>query len=118
MTVSFDDHLGELEQIVGAVRADTLVLGARHTYEVDANWKVITENYHECYHCPSIHPELCEVTPPSSGDNYVLPGAWVGGSMDLRDGMADDVDHRQVRGPPLPGVDPTAVLYSASCRTC
>ena len=35
----------------------------RHTYEVAANWKVIAENYHECYHCPLIHPELCQVTP-------------------------------------------------------
>ena len=64
------------------------VLADRHTYEVAANWKVIAENYHECYHCPLIHPELCEVTPPTSGDNYDLPGAWVGGSMVLRDGMA------------------------------
>ena len=65
-----------------------LVLADRHTYEVAANWKVIAENYHECYHCPSIHPELCQVSPPDSGDNYDLPGSWVGGSMDLREGMA------------------------------
>jgi Rieske 2Fe-2S family protein len=25
--------------------------GARLTYEVAANWKVIVENYKECYHC-------------------------------------------------------------------
>jgi len=46
---------------------------------------VIVENYHECYHCPLIHPELCKVSPPASGQNWDLPGAWVGGSMDLRD---------------------------------
>lgn len=44
---------------------------------------MISENYHECYHCPQIHPELCRVSPPDSGVNYDLPGAWVGGEMDL-----------------------------------
>jgi len=33
------------------------------SYEVDANWKVIAENYNECYHCGGVHPELCEVVP-------------------------------------------------------
>jgi Rieske 2Fe-2S family protein len=33
------------------------------TYDVDANWKVILENYNECYHCGGVHPELCEVVP-------------------------------------------------------
>jgi glycine betaine catabolism A len=33
------------------------------TYDVSANWKVIVENYNECYHCAGVHPELCEVVP-------------------------------------------------------
>jgi glycine betaine catabolism A len=33
------------------------------TYDVHANWKVILENYNECYHCGGIHPELCEIVP-------------------------------------------------------
>jgi Rieske 2Fe-2S family protein len=88
-----------------------LRLADRHSYEVAANWKVIAENYHECYHCPLIHPELCRVTPPSSGDNYDLPGAWVGGSMVLRDGMATMSMTGESRGNPIPGVPPTAVEY-------
>ena len=32
-------------------------------YEVAANWKIIAENYNECYHCGGVHPELCEVVP-------------------------------------------------------
>ena len=35
----------------------------RITYEVDANWKVMLENYNECYHCAGVHPELCKVVP-------------------------------------------------------
>ena len=35
----------------------------RIAYEVAANWKIVLENYNECYHCGAIHPELCEVVP-------------------------------------------------------
>lgn len=35
----------------------------RITYEVEANWKIVLENYNECYHCGGVHPELCEVVP-------------------------------------------------------
>jgi Rieske 2Fe-2S family protein len=87
------------------------VVADRHTYEVAANWKVIAENYHECYHCPLIHPELCQVTPPDSGDNYDLPGAWIGGGMVLRDGMASMSLDGSLAATPLPGASPTAVEY-------
>lgn len=30
----------------------------RQTYSVDANWKLATENYQECYHCTPAHPEF------------------------------------------------------------
>jgi glycine betaine catabolism A len=33
------------------------------SYDVAANWKVLAENYNECYHCAGVHPELCEVVP-------------------------------------------------------
>jgi glycine betaine catabolism A len=35
----------------------------RIAYEVEANWKIILENYNECYHCGAVHPELCDVVP-------------------------------------------------------
>ena len=108
---SFAEHVGELETLVGPYAPENLRLAARHTYEVASNWKVLTENYHECYHCPLIHPELCQVSPPTSGDNYELPGAWVGGSMDLRDGMATMSLDGTSGGHAIPGVDPTQVLY-------
>jgi Rieske 2Fe-2S family protein len=40
-----------------------LRIGATLTYEVAANWKVIVENYNECYHCGPVHPELCHIVP-------------------------------------------------------
>ncbi|KIZ16239.1 aromatic ring-hydroxylating oxygenase subunit alpha [Streptomyces natalensis] len=42
---------------------ERLALGKRITYDVRANWKLIVENFMECYHCATIHPELTEVLP-------------------------------------------------------
>ncbi len=81
----FAEYVGGLDALLRPYKMESLRLGARHDYVVNANWKVIVENYHECYHCPLIHPELCKVSPPTSGDNWDLPGAWVGGSMELRE---------------------------------
>ncbi len=33
------------------------------TDDVQANWKVLVENYSECLHCSVVHPELCETVP-------------------------------------------------------
>lgn len=40
-----------------------LAVAARKEYVVDANWKIIQENFQECYHCGTIHPELVEQIP-------------------------------------------------------
>lgn len=40
-----------------------LRIGATIQYEVNANWKVLCENYNECYHCGPVHPELCQIVP-------------------------------------------------------
>jgi Rieske 2Fe-2S family protein len=81
----FAEHIGALEDIVAPYAPETLRVTTTHSYEIAANWKVIVENYQECYHCSMIHPELCRVSPPESGANLDLPGDWVGGWMALRD---------------------------------
>ena len=40
-----------------------LRVGHRLEYPVAANWKVMLENYNECYHCGPVHPELCRLVP-------------------------------------------------------
>ncbi len=83
----FAAHVGELEDIVTRYDGETLRTLVTHTYDVAANWKVIVENYQECYHCSMIHPELCRVSPPTSGENIApASGSWVGGWMELREG--------------------------------
>ena len=82
---SFEEHVGNLDDGIRPYEPERLVAVARHDYEIAANWKLITENYHECYHCTNIHPELCRVTPPDSGEQFVPTGLVVGGSMELMD---------------------------------
>jgi phenylpropionate dioxygenase-like ring-hydroxylating dioxygenase large terminal subunit len=108
---SFAEHLGSLDDLVAPYAPERLVRLASHDYVVAANWKVATENYHECYHCPLIHPELCQVSPTTSGHNYDLPGTWVGGCMDLRDGADTMSLDGPSAGPPIEGADPRRVLY-------
>ena len=66
-----------------------LRLAARKTYEVRANWKILVENYQECYHCAPIHPELNRITPYFSGEvhDYFVDGArmtpFSGGYMEF-----------------------------------
>jgi glycine betaine catabolism A len=43
--------------------AEDLTVGRRISYDVAANWKLIVENFMECYHCATIHPELTRVIP-------------------------------------------------------
>ena len=58
-----------LEQLAVPVRKlaryplEDLRRGAQLVYDVRANWKVLMENYNECYHCGPVHPELCELVP-------------------------------------------------------
>jgi Rieske 2Fe-2S family protein len=82
-----------------------LVTAARHDYDVAANWKLIVENFHECYHCPSIHPELCRMSPPDSGRNMRPGGAWAGGSMELRPAAETMSVTGRRDAPYLPGLD-------------
>jgi len=99
------DALRSLDEMIAPYEMSRLVVAGTHVYDSAANWKILTENYHECYHCPSIHPELCRVSPPKSGENYRPQGIWVGGTMDLRDGMATMSLDGTSQSAPLRGLD-------------
>jgi Rieske 2Fe-2S family protein len=87
-TKTFEEHIEGLDTIIERYEGEDLVTTTTHEYDVEANWKVVVENYQECYHCSSIHPELCKVSPPDSGENLAPQGDWVGGGMDLRESAA------------------------------
>lgn len=82
-----------------------LVQGAQRHYQVKANWKLILQNYSECYHCSPVHPRLVELSSPTSGGNDLVDGPIMGGFMDLRP-IAESMSHSGRRcGLPIPGLD-------------
>jgi glycine betaine catabolism A len=103
--VPLSEVFGNLDDYLASYEPERLVRAERHSYEVAANWKLVVENYHECYHCTSIHPELCQVTPPDSGKDMTPTGLWCGGTMILKDhavtmsltGASDGVNFRGLR---------------------
>ncbi|HVQ89343.1 MAG TPA: aromatic ring-hydroxylating dioxygenase subunit alpha [Actinomycetes bacterium] len=113
---ALSEYLEGLEELVADYSMDSLVVGDTHSYDLETNWKLIVENYHECFHCDTIHPELCVVSSPESGESFsaLSGGLWLGGSMDLRDGvetMSLDGKSLGVRIPSLPLSKVRDVLY-------
>jgi glycine betaine catabolism A len=107
-----DDLAGHL------ARFDFSALRAAHRieYDVDANWKLIAENYSECYHCPGVHPQLNRLTPYDLGGDFDTNGPWQGGWMEL----AGDAETMALHGgqragrPALPGMteqDERRIVY-------
>jgi phenylpropionate dioxygenase-like ring-hydroxylating dioxygenase large terminal subunit len=72
----FADWLGELPELVADAGIDVDALEFRHRDEwaLEANWKLVAENFLECYHCAVAHPgftALVDVSP----DAYRLVSA-------------------------------------------
>jgi phenylpropionate dioxygenase-like ring-hydroxylating dioxygenase large terminal subunit len=54
---SLSDHLGELPEILARdIDVDGLAFHSRVEFGANANWKIVVENFLECYHCPTAHP--------------------------------------------------------------
>jgi glycine betaine catabolism A len=62
-------------------KSPTLRSAKRIEYDVRANWKLIFENYSECYHCLGVHPELSKISPYDSAENDLTEGPFLGGFM-------------------------------------
>jgi Rieske 2Fe-2S family protein len=60
-----------LERELKPYGLENLRIGKRIVTDVQANWKLIAENFSECFHCPPVHPELCRVVTA-----YRDAGAW------------------------------------------
>ena len=87
MAPLFDGHFDAWQ--IGTLRA-----ARRIEYDVNANWKLIVQNYSECYHCPLIHPALNQLSPHRSGDDVLMQGTILGGYMTLN----HDVESMSIGG--------------------
>jgi choline monooxygenase len=56
-----DEALGDLPEILARVLdLDALVFHSRVEFAASANWKIVVENFLECYHCPTAHPAFAD----------------------------------------------------------
>ena len=78
-----------------------LVTGRTLTYEVSANYKVVAENYNECYHCGPVHPELTRLVPAFGSGGSGL--AWEDG-IPHREGAWTFTTTGTTTRAPLPGL--------------
>jgi Rieske 2Fe-2S family protein len=105
------DEIGDLVAGIARYPLAQLVTGRSFTYDVAANYKVLSENYNECYHCGPVHPELTRLVPAFGAggsdidwDNGVphRDGAWtftISGSSDRRPFAGlDEAERRRHKG--------------------
>jgi Rieske 2Fe-2S family protein len=81
-------HLGSLVERFRPWQMERLRCAERRRYDVGANWKLVIQNYSECLHCPVAHPLLSSQSHYMSGDNEPAQPTWLGGRMELREGVA------------------------------
>lgn len=83
------------------------------TYDIACNWKLVFQNYSECYHCPVIHPQLEKLSASDSGRNDLCEGPFLGGYSTLRDAHGSLTTSGTTRRAPLAGVtgEETARVY-------
>ena len=59
--VPLAEHLGELPAILArAIDIDAIEFHSRVEFGANANWKIVVENFLECYHCPTAHPSFSD----------------------------------------------------------
>ncbi|CAN5879080.1 aromatic ring-hydroxylating dioxygenase subunit alpha [soil metagenome] len=80
-----------------------LAVGHTICYDVASNWKSIAENFMECYHCATIHPELTAAL-PQFASGYGTVSGGVGAGAVLADDRAAFTLSGQRAHPRLPGL--------------
>jgi choline monooxygenase len=83
--VCLDAHAPALAEELGdlAARLDGYAIGdqrllRRVDYEIQANWKLVAENFMEYYHLPWVHPGLVKVSPLAAHHRWQGTGMYVG----------------------------------------
>ena len=74
-------------------------------YSVNGNWKLVVQNYCECYHCPTLHPQLAAIHNYMGGRNDLYEGPFLGGYMDLNSDKQSITSTGKLCCPPLDGIN-------------
>jgi choline monooxygenase len=77
-TPELETWLGDLPQRLGGYGMESWEIQVTRPYEIQANWKLIAENFMEYYHLPWVHPELIKVSRIKDHYRYQGPGMYTG----------------------------------------
>jgi carnitine monooxygenase subunit len=67
-----EQYAGLEEEILNYMpRAGELAFACRRTYDLHANWKVVVDNFQECYHCEPAHPAFVDLVEMTTYRNKV-----------------------------------------------
>jgi phenylpropionate dioxygenase-like ring-hydroxylating dioxygenase large terminal subunit len=58
---SLEGAIRDLEEPMGMFDFENLKVVSQKSYPISANWKLAVENYNECYHCATAHPEYAQM---------------------------------------------------------
>ena len=86
--ISLEDWFAPLKGKFAHWNTSILRPAKRIEYDVKANWKLMFENYSECYHCPGVHPTLSKISPYDSAENDLREGPFLGGFMKINQGKS------------------------------
>ena len=59
--INFDDFIQPLKPMLDIHKTSKSKIALRKKYSTAANFKLVLENFSECYHCVPQHPELCSI---------------------------------------------------------
>lgn len=113
-TNDLSNFLEPLNPVAARYRLSELKSNATICYDIDANWKLLFQNFNECYHCPSVHPQLTPLTNYRDAENDFETGPILGGPMKIRDGAKTISSDGEFCGSPntdLPGPDKNSARY-------
>ena len=74
-------------------------------YDVEGNWKLVIQNYCECYHCPILHPDLAAIHNYMGGRNDLYEGPFLGGYMDFNKNKDSITKNGELCSPILPELE-------------
>jgi phenylpropionate dioxygenase-like ring-hydroxylating dioxygenase large terminal subunit len=108
----FSRVIRDFKPFLDPYKVDKAKVAYRKTYELRTNWKLVAENFRECYHCGIAHPEYCSVvvganlTESADAVNEERRLAWKakGLPIDTID-FENDSFHFAIRYPLRPGFE-------------
>ena len=77
-TPALDVWLGDLDERLAGYNLDDWVVQETRDIDINANWKLISENFQEYYHLTWVHPELSKVSRVHDHYRYQGNGMYCG----------------------------------------